>query len=310
MNKTLNNEFLVFLLLYSLPLTPSWETFKSSVLNSLPTNSKLSFENVSDCLLTEVTCTKGDSTAVGTVESAMKASKWCDLHKTSMHSNKECHTQKQKEKEKSGKKRKWKPLKKKGREKAHKVDSDTGSTSKSEELSGLDSDHGHKPKANTAKATKAGPSNTERAHVSKALMKSLQLYLAVQPLTKVSKDILVNSGASSHMTPHHDWFIPSTYKTVHPPVRIYLSDDSVIDAIGTGTVQFWHHRKDGTLSKFHVSNVLHSPALLVALISVQKLTKTGHKLIFDDNVCLVKSKSLRQVVAEAHLSHGNGPCGS
>ena len=105
MNKTFNDKFLAFLLLYSLPLTPSWETFESSVLNSLPTNAKLSFENVSNHLLAEVTHTKGDLAAIGTIKLAMKASKWCNLHKTSTHSNEECHTQKQKQRRSLGRRR-------------------------------------------------------------------------------------------------------------------------------------------------------------------------------------------------------------
>ncbi|KAF9005668.1 hypothetical protein BDQ17DRAFT_1182204, partial [Cyathus striatus] len=35
MKKPINAEFLAFLLLHSLPNDPTWETFKSSVLNSL-----------------------------------------------------------------------------------------------------------------------------------------------------------------------------------------------------------------------------------------------------------------------------------
>ena len=57
MKCTLDDKFLAFLLLYSLPPTPLWEAFKSSILNSFPTSAKLTFDNVSDQLAAEITCT-------------------------------------------------------------------------------------------------------------------------------------------------------------------------------------------------------------------------------------------------------------
>ena len=164
MNKTLDDKFLAYLLLHSLPTTSAWETFKSSALNSLPTNLKLTFKNVSDHLQAEATHIQGDVVAGTNVEFAMKAeSKWCNFHKVDSHNVKDGCTLKQREEEKSKKKKQgqWKPSKKKKRkEKLHKADSDLGSQSESVSLD-LDLDDGcaHKATASIAKAKRGGHSN-------------------------------------------------------------------------------------------------------------------------------------------------------
>ena len=157
MNKALDDKFLAYLLLHSLPSTSAWETFKSSVLNSLPTNSKLTFENASDHLQAEATCIRGDAITGANVESEMKAeSKWCDFHKVNSHYTKDCCMLKQKGEGKSKRKKKGrvKPSKKRRRnEKAHKADSDLGSKSESSsDDSSSDDGHAHKATASIVKA--------------------------------------------------------------------------------------------------------------------------------------------------------------
>ena len=68
-------------------------------------------------------------------------------------------------------------------------------------------------------------------------MNSVQLYLATSPSSKLSKDVLIDIGASSHMTPHQSWFVPDTYMVLLTPVKIYLGDDSVVNGIGIGNIQ-------------------------------------------------------------------------
>ncbi|KAF9555176.1 hypothetical protein CPC08DRAFT_612866, partial [Agrocybe pediades] len=61
MKKPIDPEFLSFLLLHSLPDDPTWETFKSSVLNSMPAGTKLSFSELSDRITFQTTHIQGSS---------------------------------------------------------------------------------------------------------------------------------------------------------------------------------------------------------------------------------------------------------
>ncbi|KAF8576165.1 hypothetical protein K439DRAFT_1623071 [Ramaria rubella] len=124
LKKPIDNFFLAMLLLQSIPATPNWETFKSSVLNSLLSSTDLSFFGSS---LRQ----KGSISNAKSSKSALKASKDkrqsksqkqknCKLHGTGNHSTKECFTLKQKNEREMKEKEKRK--KKKRREKAHKVE--------------------------------------------------------------------------------------------------------------------------------------------------------------------------------------------
>ena len=135
-------------------------------------------------------------------------------------------------------------------------------------------------------------------------MNSAQLYLTTLPLSKPSKDVLIDSGAPRCMTPHQSWFVPDTYRVLPTPVKIYLGDDSIVNGIGVGTIQFQHHTQDGSTQLFHIPDVIHAPMLSMALISVQKLTRGNYKLIFDGDTCHIQKRSSKVVTAEAQLHHG------
>jgi hypothetical protein len=89
MKKGIDDEFLAFLLLHSLPSDAMWETFKSSVLNSLALDAKLSFAAVESRLTAEATRLNNSSTLMNS-ESALKAqksnrTKHCTLHGDCSH---------------------------------------------------------------------------------------------------------------------------------------------------------------------------------------------------------------------------------
>ena len=106
------------------------------------------------------------------------------------------------------------------------------------------------------------------------------------------------------MTPHQSWFVPDTYKVLLTQVKIYLGDNLVVNGIGIGTIQFQRKTQDGLTHKFHIPNVIHAPALSMALISVRKLTRGNNKLIFDGDTCCIQNKSSKAIVADAQLCHG------
>ncbi|KAF8578794.1 hypothetical protein K439DRAFT_1277181, partial [Ramaria rubella] len=172
---------LAMLLLQSLPTTGSWETFKSSVLNSLPPQTHLSFLTLESRIVTEVLHIKGPNSDAMQAESALKASKNkrrpksqkqknCELHGAGGHSTKECFTLKWKKERDAEKKRQ-------GKEKAHRAEE----ASESESSGSTDEE-----------------SNSEDAHVSKALMARIQACIVTKPKAKTN-DILIDSSASCPM---------------------------------------------------------------------------------------------------------------
>ncbi|KAF9552473.1 hypothetical protein CPC08DRAFT_606571, partial [Agrocybe pediades] len=94
MKKPIDPEFLSFLLLHSLPDDPTWETFKSSVLNSMPVGTKLSFSKLSDHITFQTTRIQGSSneTALNAKAGKTKSTKHCDLHPgATSHDTKDCN---------------------------------------------------------------------------------------------------------------------------------------------------------------------------------------------------------------------------
>ena len=81
--------------------------------------------------------------------------------------------------------------------------------------------------------------------------------------TSKSKEILIYSGASSHMTAERDSF--SSLET-RKSIPIHMADDSTIISKGQGTVDLEHG---------YFSNVLYVPSLASNLLSVYQMTHTG-----------------------------------
>jgi len=116
MKKPIDAEFLAFLLLNSLPDDSIWETFRTTILNSIPNNTTLSFADIASRLASTASLqAKGTPTS----ESALKAKsshtsssssrkpksqKWCTHHNSSTHNTEDRFALKKKETE-GGKKK-------------------------------------------------------------------------------------------------------------------------------------------------------------------------------------------------------------
>lgn len=112
MKKPMDPEFLGFLLLHSLPDNPTWEMFKTSVLNSMPKDSKITFTNVADHLVFNATIHQQDSETALKVTAKHpqkkagakgKSKKYCTFHKSTSHNTKNCEALKRVEQEKEKK---------------------------------------------------------------------------------------------------------------------------------------------------------------------------------------------------------------
>ncbi|KIY46285.1 hypothetical protein FISHEDRAFT_47533 [Fistulina hepatica ATCC 64428] len=74
MIKSINDKFTTFLLLHSLPNEEPWSTLRTSILNSIPVNSKLTFADVEMCIMLQASsmssATSSASTTALTTKSA------------------------------------------------------------------------------------------------------------------------------------------------------------------------------------------------------------------------------------------------
>jgi hypothetical protein len=77
-----------------------------------------------------------------------------------------------------------------------------------------------------------------------------------------------DTGATSHMTPHQEWF--KSYIACSVPIRI--ANGQVVYAAGRGTVEFTPVKDNCTLCSVLFSDVLHVPDLNQNLLSVLTLT--------------------------------------
>ncbi|KAG2358359.1 hypothetical protein BDR07DRAFT_1295183 [Suillus spraguei] len=185
MRFAIDSKIIAFVLMCSLPDTPDWFTFTSSVLNTI-TEKDLTFNAIKTRVIAEVAHQPVDASTTAKPET------WCTLHQTAMHDTCDCNVIKEQSCTlKEGKKSNWEDKKKK--DKAKKVDSPA------------DSDSEVDTKSTTVR---------ECVHISKALAKHVQAYSV--SVTKDCLDIIINSGTSLHMVPHHTWFKPDTYILCNP----------------------------------------------------------------------------------------------
>lgn len=117
MGKAVSDEMQAFLMLTSLPSTPIWDTFTTSLLQALPAASTLTFEAVSTWLLSQSLLIKGSS-APSEPSSALTADvrtgtnanrdqgQYCDYHESHGHATKDCRDLKDLRKERKKRKRK------------------------------------------------------------------------------------------------------------------------------------------------------------------------------------------------------------
>ncbi|EGO05047.1 hypothetical protein SERLA73DRAFT_68693, partial [Serpula lacrymans var. lacrymans S7.3] len=120
---------MAFAILQSLPCTPEWQIFQSSVINTIEEN-RFTFDAVEIWITAEVARQSGK--APGGSESALKSEeKWCNFHKAKSHNTSECRTLQSAEKgqRKKGKER----HKNKGKEKEKANTAEQSSRSDSEE---------------------------------------------------------------------------------------------------------------------------------------------------------------------------------
>jgi hypothetical protein len=101
------------------------------------------------------------------------------------------------------------------------------------------------------------------------------------------------------MTPHKAAF--DMYEVI-PTRNVHMGDDSIVEAIGMGSI-FVEVMVKGRTKRIRIKDVLHVPKLHANLLSVSKILSSGCKVQFNMNECIVRAFD-GEVIAIA-LREGN-----
>ena len=108
---------------------------------------------------------------------------------------------------------------------------------------------------------------------------------------------VVDSGATSHMVNTKDFF--KTFDS-NRKGHVRLADDgklAAVQGIGSGSIKCSLGKSKQKIAEICVSDVLYVPSLGSNLLSVKKLAKAGHKIIFQDNDCFITKNGVLQATA-------------
>ncbi|KRZ65853.1 Retrovirus-related Pol polyprotein from transposon TNT 1-94 [Trichinella papuae] len=94
-------------------------------------------------------------------------------------------------------------------------------------------------------------------------------------------DWYVDSGATSHMTCNRNFFESLERRKS----TVYLADNTAIQAEGIGHGWLFCVTPDGTIEKIHLKDGLYIPSLETGLLSAQRITDNGYKIMFQDDTC-------------------------
>jgi hypothetical protein len=191
-----------------------WSSFTASVLNSLPSNSDISFSDVETRLLAEaqrITAVSAKSNAM--LKTAMSKPKHCACHGKCAHSTSECDTPKAECKKKKTQKVKWK-------DEAHHAEDMTGKS--------------------TEDSAPEDVAQVNHVVTSKKLMKHIVAYTAIPSNLKKSAFIL-DSGCSTHMYPQCGYFVSQEHSNhtdskCHPPLKRSDTEMYIYTALSRETI--------------------------------------------------------------------------
>ena len=105
--------------------------------------------------------------------------------------------------------------------------------------------------------------------ISKSLMKLVQAYLSSEPNEDTRDKIIIDSGATSHMVPHHSWFC--SYMPLWTSCPVTLGNDAMTHATGIGNFVV-SSIVNGETYEITLSNILLVPEFQLSLISVNWLS--------------------------------------
>lgn len=104
----------------------------------------------------------------------------------------------------------------------------------------------------------------------------------------------VDSGCSTHICMNRDAFKQNTLR--RQLTSIEIADGAFMSSAMIGQVTLKLTNRAGTKHKIVLDDVLYVPSASSNLLSVSKLIKTNHKVVFDNDMCRIKQKSTGSVI--------------
>ena len=96
---------------------------------------------------------------------------------------------------------------------------------------------------------------------------------------------LYDSGATRHMSPYKELFI--NYRSIDPR-PITAADKRIFYAVGAGDLKI-QVPNAGKFTTVILHDALHAPEMGLTVVSINRITKAGHKVLFDGNACKIKN---------------------
>lgn len=131
------------------------------------------------------------------------------------------------------------------------------------------------------------------AHIREA--DEIETAYAAQRSTVRKNEWYVDSGASSHMTPHGQLLSNVQPTSVQ---EITSANNAKLKVMGAGETML---KLDG--NEIAVGNVLHVPGLSANLLSVHHIAKRGNSVLFDSNGCTIRNAKA-EIVAQCKSTNG------
>ena len=153
-----------------------------------------------------------------------------------------------------------------------------------------------KPKDN--EAANAAKTNVDAEKGFIALGNSVTCALAAAPGTYVD---VFDSGASVHISPYRERF--TSFRELEPARPITAANGETFMAIGEGEVELRVPNGKST-QLLKLRNVLYSPSVAFALVSIKKADEGGYTTIFEHGECRLVERASDLDVARVPLTNG------
>jgi hypothetical protein len=112
----------------------------------------------------------------------------------------------------------------------------------------------------------------------------------------------LDSGASKHISSKFEWF--SDYVPYPEPQKIWLGDDTQINAMGEGTVKVELLTDENGVTAVNLESVVYAPKIACNLLSMSQIDKRGLWIKVGNSQCSLHSKDGAKLASAKLVENG------